>query len=97
VDAGGLGAAGGGASTIEWLRAAARASAHDLNDVWTVILGFAGHLSRTLDGANGSLGDERRAALSRDVVEIRLAAERGREITRRLRTAADGVDAQPPG
>jgi two-component system, LuxR family, sensor kinase FixL len=67
--------------------------AHDFNNLLAVIVSYSMLVRNELDSAHRSTGDERWALLSRDIGEIRLAAERATQLSRRLLAAVRGEDA----
>ncbi len=64
-----------GIEALQTLGMAAGEAAHDLNNLWTIILGYAGMLLRSLPKTDPAYGS---------INEIQLAAERGRKLTREL-------------
>jgi PAS domain S-box-containing protein len=70
------------------LAATAGAVAHDLNNELAVVVNYAALVARELDRLHEETGDERLLALRGDVGEIRAAATRGVQLSRRLFAAA---------
>lgn len=83
-------------SGVMSLHLLASAVAHDLNNVLTVIVNYAALVAGELDRSRAAPGGERGAALDADVAEIRTAARRGAQLTRRLIAATLVVEPASP-
>lgn len=82
----------GDRSSARPLEAVALAVAHDLNNVFAVIVNYSEFVLLELDRLHADSADRRLLSLRKDLTEVRTAAERGKHLVKRLDTAVPRLD-----